>query len=579
MRVPEPGAGDMVLARMGALVDGLADAGMTDACLSPGLRSAPVVLALARRGGVRIHVILDERSSCFFALGLAKATGRPVAVVTTSGTAVANLLPAVVEAAQSGTPLLILSADRPPELRRAGANQTIDQVGIFGVFARWAHDAPVPQDGPGGPEWWRELGSKAVGETLRSPGGPVHLNLPFREPVVPSGSGGLAGSSRRAAGGNARSDRVAPDPEAVEELAALISGTERGLILAGSLDPWLPDEDLAAVEALADASGWPLLAEPVSGLRRSPRALAAGQHLLMDQEFAEEHVPDVVLQLGATPTTRAGQGLVARAGRLIVVSPRPADPSRRASATWDTDPCLLAAKASGEIDPRGPTPWLGAWRGADVAASAAVDGVLAAVDEPFEGRLARDVAGTLPNGSTLFAGSSMPVRDLDMYMVPRPGLHVVGNRGASGIDGSVSTVFGIAASGVPTFGLIGDLALLHDAGGLLWSARSDLDAVLVVPNNRGGGIFDHLDIAREPEHELLFVTPHDLDLSALAATAGAGYEKVPRAYQISDVVRSAGQAGGVHVIEVPIDRARGLGVRAQVRAAVRLALGALDPGS
>jgi 2-succinyl-5-enolpyruvyl-6-hydroxy-3-cyclohexene-1-carboxylate synthase len=578
--VPEPGAGDVVLARMGALVDGLADGGMTDACLSPGLRSAPIALALARRGGVAIHVILDERSSCFFALGLAKATGRPVAVVTTSGTAVANLLPAVVEAAQSGTPLLVLSADRPPELRGAGANQTIDQVGIFGVFVRWENDAPVPQDGPGGTGWWRELGSKAAGEALRSPGGPVHLNLPFREPVAPSGPGGLAKSPRRAAGANARSVRAAPDPEAVEELAALISGTEPGLILAGSLDPWLQDEDLAAVEALADASGWPLLAEPLSGLRRSSRALAAGQHLLMDQEFAREHVPEVVLQLGATPTTRAGQELVARAGRLVVVSSRPADPFRRATATWDTDPCLLAAKAGGEIDPRhGPTSWLRAWRAADVAASGAVDGVLAAVDEPFEGRLARDVAGALPNGSTLFAGSSMPVRDLDMYMVPRPGLRVVGNRGASGIDGSVSTVLGIAASGVPTFALIGDLALLHDAGGLLWSARTGLDAVLVVPNNRGGGIFDHLDIAAEPEHELLFVTPHDLDLSALADTAAAGYQKVPRADQVSDVVRSAGQAGGVHVIEVPIDRATGLGVRAEVRAAVRLALAASDPGT
>jgi 2-succinyl-5-enolpyruvyl-6-hydroxy-3-cyclohexene-1-carboxylate synthase len=560
---------------MGALVDGLAEAGLTDACVSPGMRSAPLVLALARRRGIRMHVILDERSSAFFALGLAKVTGRPAAVVTTSGTAVANLLPAAVEASQSGTPMVILSADRPPELRGTGANQTIEQPGLFGGYVRWALDADVPRGGDD--ESWRAVGGRAVVAALGSPGstaGPVHLNLPFREPLLPTvGSAPTpARAPLRPVDRGVRPERAVPDPAAAEELVALIASTERGVILAGSLDPWLFQEELAAVEQLADVASWPLIAEPQSGLRRPPRALAAGVHLLQDTAFVDDHVPEVVVQLGAAPTTRAGQALASRARRLAVASPRPADPERRAEATWAADPCLLAAKAAGQLSRRGPGAWFDAWRTADAAVAAAVESALDATDEPFEGRLARDVAAALPPGATLFAGSSMPVRDLDTYMAPRAGIRVVGNRGASGIDGSASTVFGIAASGAPAFALVGDLALLHDASGLLWNAGSGLDAVFVVPNNRGGGIFDHMEVAAHPEHERLFVTPHDLDLSALASAARAGFARVERAGEVSSAIDDAARAGGVHVIEVPMDRAHGASVRAEVREAVRRAL-------
>ena len=575
--MPEPSAGDVALMCMGALIDELARRGVTDVCVSPGSRSTPIVLALARHPGVRTHVILDERSSSFFALGLAKATGRPVGVVTTSGTAVANLLPAVVEAAHSGTPLIVLTADRPPEVRGAGANQTIDQVGIFGGYPRWDADAGVPEDDPLSEMSWRALGERAVAEALGSPGGPVHLNLPFREPLTPAASEAFGGAEP---GGRAVTHRrpLPPDEADVATLAALIGDSERGVIMAGSLDPWIGGDELGSIEELARVSGWPLLAEPASGLRRPPLSLAAGQHLLADGDFADRHAPDVVLQLGAAPTTRGGQGLIERAVRLVVASPRPADPTRRAEPNLCVDPSALAREVvsvigeSGAPRDRGSSTWLAAWRAADAAAEAVVTEVLEHEREPFEGTIARDVAAALPDGALLFVGSSMPVRDLDAYMRPRSGVRVIGNRGASGIDGSVSTPLGMAASGAPTFALIGDLALLHDASGLLWASRSSPGVVLVVPNNRGGGIFDHLEVASQPEHEWLFFTPHEVDLAALAAAADAQHTRVDPPGDLTEAVQAAGRTGGVHLLEVPVDREAGVRIRGEVRAAVRTAL-------
>ena len=572
----EPSAGDLAISCVSALVDGLAVRGVTDACISPGSRSTALALALGRHPAVRLHVILDERSSSFFAVGLAKATGRPVVVVTTSGTAVANLYPAVVEAAQSGTPLILLSADRPEELRGTGANQTIDQVAIFGRYARWSTDASLPDAGR--EDEWESMAGRAWEEAMGPPGGPVHLNLPFREPLVPS----EPPADVREPSPRTEAERPAPlMPEGgpVPALAELIEGYEYGVVLAGSLDAWLRDAELDAVETLALKVGWPLVAEPTSGLRRRPPlALGAGQHLLMDAVFAEHHVPEVVLQLGTAPTTRAGQALVARAGELAVVSPLPADPSRRAKLDLRGDPCAVAAGFDEWFEPRPESDWLVAWQRADTAAAAAVANTIDALKEPFEGRLARDVAAALPDGARLFIGSSMPVRDLDAYMLPRGGIRVIGNRGASGIDGSVSTALGIASAGAPTFALIGDLALLHDAGGLLWSAARGANAVFVVPNNRGGGIFDHLEIASQPEHEELFIAPHDLDLDAIATAAGAHHALVDRPGEVAAAMHAATEAGGVHILEVPVDRAYGMKARADVRAAVRDALASPSGG-
>ncbi len=566
-------AGDLALACCSVLVSELLEGGLGAACVSPGSRSTPVALALARSAGVPVHVHLDERSSAFFALGLARATGRPVAVVCTSGTAVPNLFPAVVEAAMSHAPLVLLTADRPPELRGVGANQTIDQVGMFGAYARFAADAPVPEAGAG--PFWRSLGARAVAEAAGPPPGPVHLNLPFREPLVPTGTpvdlGPDAPPRPSAAFGEG------PDEEVVADVAGLLLRHERSVVLAGGLAPAPPDrgEATASFETLGR---WPVLAEPhaEAALRRPALALAAGQHLLSDPAFVRANPPEVVLQVGAPPTSRAGQALAALAGTLVVVAAEAgrSDPSGRPARHVDADPRAFLRALARSLPPPARTEWAGRWRQADRAARAAVDAVLDGNDEPFEGRVARDLFAAMPDGSTLFAGSSMPIRDLDAYALPRAGgsVRVMANRGASGIDGSVSTVLGIAASGAPTFGLIGDLALLHDAAGLLWAARRGRPAVFVVPNNRGGGIFDLLPQAALPEHEDLFVTPHRIDLSALATAAGAGHSTVYRGVDLPGAVRRAAMEDTVHVVEVPIDRAAGIRFRLEVREAVRTAL-------
>jgi 2-succinyl-5-enolpyruvyl-6-hydroxy-3-cyclohexene-1-carboxylate synthase len=561
------GEGDVALGSAFALVDELARGGMSHACVSPGSRSTPIALALWRHPGVRVHVHLDERSSAFFALGLAKASGEPVAVACTSGTAAAEFLPAVVEARMSRVPLVVLTADRPPELRGVGANQTIDQLALYGRHAKWFADAAVPGDRPD-ERYWRGVGDEALREATSTPPGPVHLNLPYREPLVPSRAAEPPPASRRD-----RSAEPGAEPEeevdALGDLVAEVAGVKRGVLLAGSLRRAAP-----TVAGLARGLGWPLLAEPTSGLR-VPGSLAAGQMLLADGGFATAHVPDLVLQVGAAPTSRAGLALLGRARRVLIVDPDHlvADPLRTAARTIHADPERLAAGALEVLDERADLAWLRAWTEADEVARAVADDLLDGWEEPSEGRIARDVAGWMPDGGTLVVGSSMPVRDLDAHMAPREGLRVLANRGASGIDGFVSTALGVSAAGTPTVGLCGDLTLLHDVGALLWNAGRGLDCVFVVPNNDGGAIFSFLAQRELPELEPLFTTPHGLDLASVCAAAGAGHVRVDRPSDLVPAIERASAAGGVRVVEVPIDREANVRRHAEMRAAVAKALG------
>jgi 2-succinyl-5-enolpyruvyl-6-hydroxy-3-cyclohexene-1-carboxylate synthase len=550
-----------------SIVDGLVRSGMRDACVSPGSRSTPIALALSRQPSVHVHVHLDERASAFFALGAAKASVTPVAVACTSGTAVAELFPAVVEASMSRTALVLLTADRPPELRGAGANQTIEQPGIFGGYVRASLDFPVPGD-PVAPERWEELLGEALAAAAGPPPGPVHLNLPFREPLVPA-----AVEPPASVPGTWAPPSTDVDADDVAAFLEAIDGVDRALIVAGSVRVAVP-----SLSELARRRRWPLLAEPTSGVRAAG-ALAAGHHLLADAAFLERHVPELVLQVGAAPTSRAGLELARRARRLVILDPDEvvADPHRRSSLTVRGDATALVGSAIAAVPVRSgsetdETAWWRSWHDADAAALGAVDATLDVDDEPFEGRVARDLAASLPDGSTLAVGSSMPVRDLDAYMAPRDGVSVLANRGASGIDGFVSTVLGAAATGAPTTALLGDLTFLYDVGSFLWSARRGHDAVLVVVNNGGGGIFGLLAQKDLPEIDDLFVTPHGLDLGAICSVAGAGHALVSRSSELAAAADTARTAGGVHVVEVGVDRAIGARRRDEVRAAVAAAL-------
>jgi 2-succinyl-5-enolpyruvyl-6-hydroxy-3-cyclohexene-1-carboxylate synthase len=557
---------DLALACMSALVDGLASHGLEHACVSPGSRSTALALALSRHGGVSVHVHLDERSSAFFALGLAKATGRPVAVACTSGTAAANLFPAVVEASMSRTPLVLLTADRPPELHGVGANQTIDQRDLFGGYVKRFVDAPVAGDHPDAAHWFG-LGLEAAEMARRHPPGPAHVNVPFRDPLAPSGDESEIGHDDPLPSGTTRSNARTRRAD-VEKLAEQMKEAERGVVVAGALR-----EDASPVVDLAHTLGWPLVAEPTSGLR-FPGALSAGAFLLASDAFLSSHVPELVVQVGAAPTSRAGLAFVAEAKRLIIVDPDQliADPARHASLRLEADPASLSRSLLTRIDARDGSPWWREWEEADRAARRAVDGLIDSWDEPFEGRVARDLAACLPDGAALAVGSSMPIRDLDAYMRPRDGVRVLANRGASGIDGFVSTALGVAASGASTFALMGDLTLLHDASGLLWSAGRGHDAVFVVPNNDGGAIFSFLEQRGLPEFDGLFLTPHGLDLSKVAAGAGARHALVDRGADLAPTVLEASRSGGVWIVEVPSDRDVNVARHLEVNAAVASAL-------
>jgi 2-succinyl-5-enolpyruvyl-6-hydroxy-3-cyclohexene-1-carboxylate synthase len=570
-----PDQADVALACASLLIDELVRGGVEHACLTPGSRSTALALAAARHPGLRVHTHVDERSSAFFALGIAKATHRPALAMCSSGTAAANHLPAVVEASLARVPLVVVTADRPPELRDTGANQTIDQQRLFGGFVRWFVDTGVPAAHDGAARYWRSLGARAIAAATAWPPGPVHLNVPFREPLVPSGERVELGADAAGRGGGAVWERSAavmrtPSEDDMTAMARVLGGSERVAVVAGSL------RHDAGAAALCTARGWPLLAEPTSGLRVPGAALRGGQFLVADESFRRAHSPDVVLQLGAAPTTRAMEAFVQAASALVVVDPDGGhpDPSRRAMLTVSADLAATVAALSERLGAlRGETAWRRSWCDADMSVRQAVDTLLDSWDEPFEGRVARDVAAAAPPG-VLVAGSSMPVRDLDVYMAPRDGLRVLANRGASGIDGTVSTALGVAATGEAVVALLGDLALLHDASGLVWAGTGSSSAVLVVVDNDGGGIFSLLPQAGLPEFEAIFAVPHGerVDLAALARAAGAGYRMVERGGEVSAAVRDAASAGGVQLVHVRVDRSRSAALRAQVAASVSDAL-------
>jgi 2-succinyl-5-enolpyruvyl-6-hydroxy-3-cyclohexene-1-carboxylate synthase len=569
------------------LVDELARAGVTDACLAPGSRSAPLALALAEHPGIAVHVHLDERSAAFFALGAAKRSGRPVVVVCTSGTAAANFHPAVLEADHARTPLLVLTADRPPELRGTGANQAADQLKLYGPAVRWFCEVGVPADDPAAGRYWRSLASRAWAEATGPPAGPVHLNLAFTDPLVPPpparglrlpgepAEGRPGGAPWTAAPAGVREAA----PEDLAALAEAVRASPRGLLVAG----WGVDLDPAAVDGFAAASGWPVLADPLSGARRGPGAISTYDGLLRAPRFAAGHRPDLVVRVGGAPTSKALTAWLDPSVPQVLVDPAAGwlDPGRGASLRLTADPsALLAAAAAALLEGRGPRPdpgpWLEAWLDAERLAREAIDGLLEEWTEPFEGRVARDLVAWMPDGGTLVVGSSMPVRDVDAFARPRDGLRLLANRGLSGIDGFVATALGVAAAGdEPVAALCGDLTLLHDASSLLGTAGRPRGAVLVVCDNDGGGIFSFLPQARLPAElfEPLFGTPHGLDLAVLAAAARVPSRVVEKAADLLPALDAALAGGGTQLVLVRGDRAANLARHLALTEAVTAAVG------
>lgn len=568
------------------LVDELARGGVTDAVVSPGSRSTALAMGFHDDPRIRCHVQVDERSAGFLAVGLARGSGRPVAVVCTSGTAAANLHPAVLEADAGRVPLLLLTSDRPPELRGAGANQTIDQIGLYGHAVRWFVEVGVPEARPDQVRYWRSTGSHAVAAAtgLAGPPGPVHLNLAFREPTVPATDDGrttgepfpfeLGGRPGGAPWTQVhRPKRTLSEPD-VDGLASRIAATERGLLVVGDTTA-----DPAAVRSLARGAGWPLVAEPISSARGGPDAIVHAHWLLGVERFARHHRPDLVLRVGRTALSRNVEALLGSGVPQILLDGDGSwfDPQRALAELVVADPSQTCAALAAALPAPAGSDWLSAWEDADDLAEAAVDEVLAGIGAPTEPQVARDVAAATPAGGTLVVASSMPVRDLDLVMAPREDLRVVGNRGVSGIDGFVSTALGVAATSAgATVALAGDLSFLHDRNGLL--AALDLERVqltVVVVDNDGGGIFSLLPpAAYSGSFERMFGTPHGLDLADVARTHRLPYERVDRAADVHDAVHRAVAAGGIRMLHVRTDRADNADLHRRLQAAVARALGA-----
>jgi 2-succinyl-5-enolpyruvyl-6-hydroxy-3-cyclohexene-1-carboxylate synthase len=575
------------------LVDEWVRSGMTDAVIAPGSRSTPMALALEADGRLRLHVHHDERSASFMALGLGLASGRPALVLTTSGTAAVELHAAVVEAHEAKVPLLVCTADRPPELHGVGAPQTVDQQHLYGASVRLFLDPGVPEPSASGS--WRSIASDAYRRTVDRPPGPVHLNLPFREPLV-----GTAGDlpPGRADGGPWHRPVVRTDALPTESLDALAAPGARGVIVAGG-----GIDDADGVQELSRALGWPVLADPRSGAR-VPAAYTVSHfdEILRVTALADRLRPEIVLRLGSLPASKVlGQWLAGldawqvgieedgtrydpdrSLDGLIVAAPGAAaaelarslhDPGR------DHDDELQIDEDLGEGTSEG---WAGLWAHADAVAAEAIATVLAGHGEPTEPAVARDVVRALPDGAALVVSSSMPVRDVEWYAAPSAGLEVLANRGANGIDGVVSTAVGVALarrqSGRPkrpTALLIGDVAFLHDTNGLLGAARRGIDLTIVVVDNDGGGIFSFLpqaDALGRPEFEQLYGTPHGVDLPALIAAHGISCRIIERQLDVAPAVVAATKAGGVHVILVRTDRQANVAVHDEIHAAVAAAL-------
>ncbi len=576
-----------------AFVAELVSAGLRDAVVCPGSRSTPLALALRASAGVRVRVLLDERSAGFFALGMARTSRRPVALLATSGTATVEFAPAVVEASLSRVPLVVLTSDRPVELRDRGAPQTIDQVHLYGRAAKWYTELPLGDGEPATLAHVRWVAGRAMATAQAGPAGPVQVNAPFREPLLPDGPPGIAPASVAerpfAASIAGRRELDGPDLDA---LASRIRGVPHGLIVAGpDDDPALP----AALGSLAGATGYPILADPLSGLRTGrhdkTHVIVRGDQLVRPGPWIDGHLPDLVIRTGAMPTSKPLTQLLARIRPELLVLD--ADGGWRESALVPAtfvhaDPAATASALARELDGVAvEARWDADWRAADDAVGDVMTTWMASLREPFEGAPFPVLAAALPDGAVLWAGNSMPVRDLDGWLPATDrAITVRSNRGANGIDGVVSTALGSSAVASGEVALVvGDISFLHDLNALVAARLHDLSATIVLVNNDGGGIFSFLPQAQPaavagmglPDHyEELFGTPHGIDLAPIVTAMGGEHRLVDPTILRAVIEGSVGRPG-VRVLELRSDRTRNVELHREVEALAQAALVRMPP--
>ena len=531
--------------------------GLTHVVISPGSRSTPLAHAFAESAGLHVTVALDERSAGFIALGIAKATGQPAALLCTSGTAAANYLPAVVEARLSATPLLVLTADRPPELRECHSGQTITQNGIYGAYPVWATEAAVPSTDLSLLRHWRQLLVDAWQRSQGPLAGPVHLNLPFRDPLAPSDA---EKGFKAPTGLNLETFTSVPPCGIVRPtltpatVASLLSKTERGVIVVGPHAFEDRDESATALRELSQLTGWPILADGAGTLRgdlAGDASLVSGYDLILrDAKAAKALRPQAAVFVGPLPTSKVLRAWLKEGDITVIQLGRAGENTDPTHSRW--------SRLDGQLVPSGDkvsakaTPYAKAWQTAQKAAAKKLTRIVN-VDWPFEGRVVSLLDEALGPDDRLFVGSSMPIRDVEwFYHPPGPGPEVLTNRGANGIDGTVSTALGASLDGKRTVLLCGDLTFLHDSNALLsaYGHRGDLTVVAI--NNQGGGIFNHLAVAQSARFEQLWGTPQAADLGKLCAAHKVRHDLADDWNDLRRLLEIRGK--GVRVIEFRTDR-------------------------
>ncbi|HWO98686.1 MAG TPA: 2-succinyl-5-enolpyruvyl-6-hydroxy-3-cyclohexene-1-carboxylic-acid synthase [Bacillus sp. (in: firmicutes)] len=566
---------EVLTSYVAAFVDELVSAGVTDAVVSPGSRSTPIAMLMAEHPGIHVHLNIDERSAGFFALGIAKAKRKAVALVCTSGTAAANYYPAVVEACQSRVPLVVITADRPHELRDVGAPQAINQLHLFGQYAKWFAELALPENNEGMLRYIRTTAARAVGTSLTAPAGPVHLNFPLREPLVPNLSHPNlweSGRSMKAEQVKVHNGALICSPAVLEEAVMKVKQYERGIIVCGDHEGTAFAD---AVVELAEKLNYPILADPLSQLRsgkhRKELIVNAYDTFLRNESLLADLKPEVVIRFGAMPVSKSLLLFLKeyKPEEMLVIDGgggwrEPTLVATNMIQCEETYFCQELGRLAGDLS-HSSTKWLEKWLFINEKTTDLLQKRMSE-ESLFEGKVVTELIDLLPEASILFVGNSMPIRDVDTFFsLNEKSIKIMANRGANGIDGVVSSALGVSTTQQPTILFIGDLSFYHDLNGLLAAKLNGLDLTIILVNNDGGGIFSFLPQSKEEKHfEFLFGTPTGIEFKNAVEMYGGDFKTIETWEEFRQVVTQSFKEKGLKVIEIKTNRGENVMVHREV---------------
>lgn len=541
-----------------AFIHGLQRANITDVVISPGSRSTPLALLFVENKQMDCYINIDERSAAFFALGLAKSSKKPVVLLCTSGTAAANYYPAIVEARLSRVPLIVLTADRPHELRDVGAPQTIDQIHLFANHVKWFQEMAIPENRSQLIRYATTSGIRAATESMKDAPGPVHLNFPFREPLIPNLTAVDFDDEKSIDATHIGTLQLST--EQYELYAKKWKNITKGLIVCGQID----QNDLAQeIISLSEALGFPILADPLSQLRSGHPAHTVIENydaILKTEGIPDAFIPEFIIRMGGTPVSKPLALYLDKYSHIEQVMIDGGmgwrDPHHNLSEMIYCDETIFCKKMASIIDSKEKdSNWLEQWRQMNVIAQDVVHQHVETASF-YEGSVVYSFLQTIPDGSTVFVGNSMPIRDIDTFMQQTDKqIKIMCNRGANGIDGVISTAIGAAIHSKPLYLLIGDLSFYHDLNGLLVAKMHELDINIIVLNNNGGGIFSYLPQSKEKQHfETLYGTPTGLDFSHVIRMYEGTFTRVHDLPTFTEELVRLEESNGIQVIEVPTER-------------------------